>query len=169
MLCEKCKKKEATYHSTVNINGHITATHLCSDCAISENKMSNLFNVGNFFATPLMDFWEEDSGEKQPTGKTARCPKCHKTFDDFLQTGLLGCAHCYQTFKSELAPVIKNMQPDTVHKGKNLQPVEFSEGENVIKNLEFKLKQAVAAENYELASELKKKINELKNGGQNNE
>lgn len=53
MLCDKCKVREATYHSTVNINGNVTETHLCSECAISENKINNIFNAGNFFATPF--------------------------------------------------------------------------------------------------------------------
>jgi protein arginine kinase activator len=169
MLCDKCKVREATYHSTVNINGNVTETHLCSECAISENKINNIFNAGNFFATPFNtgEFFESSQKLSEKSNETI-CEGCKKTYSEFLNLGLLGCPKCYETFKQELYGLMKNIQPEQYHTGKKLnshQPIESEELK--IKNLEFKLKQAVASENYELASELKKRINELKNGGGN--
>ena len=45
MLCDKCKKNSATYFSTVNINGNVTETHLCAECASEVNT----FNFNSFF------------------------------------------------------------------------------------------------------------------------
>ena len=32
MLCDACKKNEATYHTIKQFNGIKTETHLCADC-----------------------------------------------------------------------------------------------------------------------------------------
>lgn len=164
MLCEKCGKQEATYHSTVNLNGVVTESHLCSDCAIGESKLHHMFNVGNFFKPSLFEL-QDDIVSKvgaKPSGSV--CKTCGKTYDDFLKTGLLGCADCYHAFASDLIPVIKTMQFDVHHVGKQaVENEEFlDETAKTIQNLQFKLKQAVATENYELASDLKKQINDLK-------
>lgn len=167
MLCDKCLQREATYHSTVNINGNVTSSHLCSECASRENKTSNLFTVGNFFKPSLFDLDLETENEQVKTEGNV-CSFCKKSYDNFLTTGLIGCANCYIAFKEHLLPVIKSVQYGLKHVGKELTSHDHLVGQDkTIKNLEFKLKQAVANENYELASELKKKINELKNlGGQ---
>ncbi len=166
MLCDRCKVREATYHSTVNINGKVSESHLCSECAISENKVNNIFNLGNFFTSPF-DL-EEDvliSDEERSKDKLV-CEGCGKTYDEFLSLGLLGCSKCYETFENQLLPVIKSTQADMQHVGKKIINNENIESDELkIKNLEFKLKQAVASENYELASEIKKQINQLKSGG----
>lgn len=33
MKCQNCGKEESNFHYTSNINGNITETHLCADCA----------------------------------------------------------------------------------------------------------------------------------------
>ncbi len=166
MLCEKCRLKEATYHSTVNMNGNVTATHLCSECAITENKLNNVFGVTNFFNPTFFGLNDDFFAQKPKAKKESVCETCGKTFAEFLNTGFFGCAECYKAFETELEPILKQMQPSTKHIGKTVEAVTFADDkEKNLKNLEFKLKQAVANENYELASELKKKINELKNGG----
>lgn len=46
------------------------------------------------------------------------CPKCGTKLSQFYKTSMLGCENCYKIFAAELAPVLKNMQGKTVHKGK---------------------------------------------------
>lgn len=161
MLCDKCRKNNATYHSSVNINGKISETHLCSKCAVEENKINGLklFNFGSFFDDDLL-------GGILPGIENEieeACPSCGLNYNTFMQTGLLGCGNCYEHFKSKLQPMINTMQNSTTHIGKKPEIMEnLSENESKIKSLEYKLKQAVAEENYELASIIKKQINNLK-------
>lgn len=124
--------------------------------------------MGNFFKPSFFDMDIDTEVPKKIEEKV--CSFCKKSFNNFLTTGLIGCANCYKTFKDNLIPVIKSVQYGLKHVGKEISNhEELDEKDKTIKNLEFKLKQAVANENYELASELKKKINELKNlGGQGN-
>lgn len=164
MLCDKCGKNVASYHSTVNVNGNITSSHLCGECAAAGNKASQTFSLGNFFATP---FLSEDSVTKYKKSNSEKvCGFCKKSFADFMQEGVLGCAKCYEAFSEQLLPIISTMQPSTEHVGRPFGASSALSAEELeVKNLEFKLKQAVANENYELASELKKRIISLRNEG----
>ena len=40
MLCDKCKIKQACYHSTLVVNGEVKSTHLCEECAQKEGIFS---------------------------------------------------------------------------------------------------------------------------------
>ena len=66
MKCDKCGKNEATFYYKSNINGKVTETHLCADCAREseyangfeaglEGLMSNFMNMDSFFA-PMQTF-----------------------------------------------------------------------------------------------------------------
>jgi len=50
MKCQKCGKNEVIFHYSSNVNGCVTETHLCSDCAIESgydiNKMFELESFG---------------------------------------------------------------------------------------------------------------------------
>ena len=154
MLCDKCKKNTATYFSSVNINGNVTETHLCSECAKNEHT----FNFNSFFGEPELSAFNYNLTE--PT-----CDKCGYSLTDYINTGLLGCTNCYKAFSDYLNKNMLNFQYDKVHVGK--QPNNYDNSEkSQIKLLELKLKQAVLEENYELASELKKEIIKLQ-GNQN--
>ncbi len=55
------------------------------------------------------------AGEKP---KVRRCPSCGMTFEEYLRTGLVGCARCYRTFRRELMPAILKLQGSCTHTGK---------------------------------------------------
>ncbi|MBQ2864519.1 MAG: UvrB/UvrC motif-containing protein [Clostridia bacterium] len=153
MLCDKCKQNNATFHSTVNVNGQVTETHLCENCA----KGNKLFSFNEFLNPALSPFGFFDSYE-EPT-----CDSCGFTLSDFRETGLLGCAECYKTFNSIIKQSLQKIQPSLTHVGKKLNDqTGLSDSEKQIKKLEVELKNAVNEENYELASEIKKKIIALK-------
>jgi len=56
MKCQKCGKNEVNFHYSSNVNGCVTETHLCSDCAIESgydiDKMFDL-DIGNVFNSML--------------------------------------------------------------------------------------------------------------------
>ena len=53
-----------------------------------------------------------------PGSHVARCPTCGASFEEITQSGKIGCADCYQTFRSQLMPVIQRIHGTTRHKGK---------------------------------------------------
>ena len=151
MLCDKCKTKPATFFSSVNINGNVTETHLCADCA---NEV-NTFNFNSFFGGPTFDTFGISTNELS-------CPHCGYTLSDYVSTGFLGCSKCYEEFKDYINSNILQFQYGAHHVGKIPSLQNKSDTQSKIGVLEQKLKQAVAEENYELASTLKKQIISLK-------
>lgn len=172
MLCDNCKTNSATYHSKVNINGNVTETHLCSDCVKLRKKPTNTSDVlGAATPTSFLDGMLNDTASFTKPNLTAKnsnlelepiCDGCGAKYEEFLKNGFLSCSECYSAFYNKLLSVIKTMQHGVEHKGKTQK---LDDGDVVmvkIRDLEFKLRQAVANENYELASELKKQIINLK-------
>ena len=160
MLCDKCGKNPATTHYTQIINGQKKEYHLCSQCAQAMGGQElfsgfpNLF--GSLFSQPSF----------QP-GRSAqvmerRCSRCGTSFSDIAETGLMGCADCYNAFLKELTPSISRIHGKTAHVGK----VPKSAGGNVkLKNqlmeAKRKLQEAIEAEEFEKAVTLRDEIREL--------
>ena len=44
MKCQHCGNREATYHYKSNVNGTITESHLCSECAAKLGESENVFS-----------------------------------------------------------------------------------------------------------------------------
>ena len=50
MKCQNCGKKEVNFHYSTNINGCVTETHLCSECAAKSGyDFGQIFDTGNIF------------------------------------------------------------------------------------------------------------------------
>jgi len=157
MFCDKCKKNEAIVHSTYNINGEVFESHLCKECVKKENRNS-FGGFDSFFSDLASNFYypiSEIRGE-------INCNRCGTTFSEFKKTGRLGCQECYKTFKKYIDQIIESSQYGSIHNGKTVE--ELDARDRKIIDLQLKLKRAVEEENYELASEIKKKMQSLKEG-----
>jgi len=173
MLCERCKKNQATFHKSLNINGKVYETHLCHACAnevdfemhncvfsfddfdrqferLENSMIEDFFNLDNFFTpTRLLE------------KNNKKCDNCGSTFSDFLRRGKLGCANCYDTFEEEIRDMLENMDNPTdfnLDIGSEIKPQKPSE----IEQLEQEFNKAIQEERYEDAGEIKKKINKMK-------
>ena len=160
MNCDKCGKP-SVYHSTLIVNGVSKTTNLCKDCAIKEGvfttSASGLFD--DMFA-PFMDFL--------PFEKVAdlTCPVCKTSLREFKSTHLLGCPNCYDTFRQEIANVIKRIAPNEIHKPDSITGGEASQSkestkQEKINELRQSMAQAVKEERYEDAAKIKKQIAKL--------
>lgn len=94
-----------------------------------------------------------------------KCPLCGHTYSDFRKSGKLGCAKCYETFKSPLLTTLKQIHQNPVHTGKI--PKSFNskiQKKRELESLKAKLSEAVKSEDYELAARLHREIKELERG-----
>lgn len=167
MKCEKCKVNEATTHIRREINGVKSEHHLCSECA-KEFRHNNSFaasqdfGLGNIFST---FFGNKPGAYSEPEILKAPdvCPLCGMRYNEFVETGKLGCSECYDTFRGRLIRPLKQIHGACEHIGK----VPVREGGQIkndrkIKRLETELNAAVMKQEFEKAAELRDEIKQLK-------
>ena len=94
MLCPVCKKAEGTLEVTKIIGGEQISGAVCCDCYSEAERLTPRGFYHLFVELP----------EKT-------CPSCGRTYGEFAETLLLGCPLCYKTFETELAPLIRSIQP----------------------------------------------------------
>ncbi|AJA49761.1 hypothetical protein CPAST_c37070 [Clostridium pasteurianum DSM 525 = ATCC 6013] len=167
MLCEMCKKKEATFFITKIVNGNKQQICLCENCAkefdgfnvsgeigiISPFSLQNILSGLMNYMTDTPNVYKESQ---------VRCQNCGMTLDKFKKTGLLGCSECYKNFNSTVNPVIYRVQGKVEHVGK----IPKKSGKGIIErkriiNLKEDLQKAIALENYEEAAKIRDKIRSL--------
>ncbi|MDR1531929.1 MAG: UvrB/UvrC motif-containing protein [Clostridiales bacterium] len=167
MLCEKCQQQQATVHMQQLMNGEKTEMHLCASCA--EEMEMPILSFDNFFQSFLESMF---TGHKPQMAESppaqAQCASCGLTYSDFRNTVRIGCADCYNAFRSELGKVIKNMQGSNQHQGKF--PKRFGArlaAKRQLERLRSQLTQAIEKEEYEEAARLRDQIRGLKEGDSN--
>ncbi len=167
MLCQNCKKNEATTHIKRVLNGEATESHLCSNCAQS-------LGVGSFFddfSLNMPDIFSGlfgDSTFALEGSRLDRCEKCGCCFDDIIKTGSVGCSDCYEKFYSKLLPSIQRIHGKAKHSGKiprrtNEKIVTKEKtAEEKIESLKQDMQKAINEQNFEQAAVLRDEIKKLK-------
>lgn len=168
MVCDNCKKNEATVHIKKIINGSKQEYSLCDVCANELNEMnfSDVSSMGfssNFTVQDLLggiiDYVNQST---QSNVNVPTCKNCGMAYSEFKKTGLVGCMECYDSFKTAMTPVIKRVQGGVDHIGKipKKSGKEIMERRKLLK-LKEELSGAILNEEYELAAELRDKIREI--------
>lgn len=172
MLCDICKKREATIHIKEVKDGKCISTNLCPECAKEKELQGGLGAFGFNLAEVIFNVGKmaEGSGEQTPSEKKGkkpllRCPNCGWTLNKMRRSGgKVGCSECYNTFAKWINMAVEQVQSDSVHVGKH--PASKSRGITSIKleidKLQLSLVSAVSAEEYEKAAQLRDRINALK-------
>ena len=174
MLCQKCHKKTASVFISSIINGQETRIYLCDDC-VKDYPLFN-FNFQNPFSIKdVMDKLkiDEDTSIDQEKDNLLQidndskeediiCPNCYSTYNEYRQTGKLGCSRCYEVFEEQLKPILKNIYGYEEYIGK----IPKKDNSHIyiskeIRILKEDLNRAVEQEEYEKAAGIRDKIKEL--------
>ena len=97
MGCYLCGKKSSVVVAIVK-NDKIKIMNLCENCL----KNLNIENI---------------SKRKGNAGGNV-CPECGYSFEDFKETGFLGCPFCYEYFSPEIKEYLSKIHYSFVYKGK---------------------------------------------------
>ena len=169
MLCENCKKNQATVHMKGFINGAVTELHFCQECSINMVNMESPISLENIFKGILESV--QSMGPIQmgqvaslhPTHKIpGPCTVCALTYEQFKSIGKLGCEACYQAFPKEIVALFKNVQGSTHHEGKfPKRSGTAARQQREVDKLRSVLKKAVEEENYEEAARLRDQIRSM--------
>jgi protein arginine kinase activator len=172
MQCQRCDKT-ATFHITELTGGKPEEVHLCKDCAreyLTQTDGEEPTAAPNLASALAQQLVVGQAAEELARLDQRACPVCGITFFEFRSTGRLGCPNDYVFFENELDPLVLNIHGETQHKGK--RPRHFTgdtdEQTNLIR-LRREMKEAIATENYEQASQLRDNIQEIASQSQSSE
>jgi protein arginine kinase activator len=159
MSCDQCREREAVIHLTQIVNEQVTTLHLCERCAAEKGVES----PGSAVKTPLGSFLAAmGKGPEQAASPRAAdtCLRCGATFQDFRESGRLGCPDCYRTFEAPLRDLLRRLHGSTHHLGERYAERQASseEAREKAADLREQLRLAVETENFELAAELRDRL-----------
>jgi protein arginine kinase activator len=190
MLCDICKKNEATVHVKEIHDGKVISKNLCAECAqkqaaglpklggIGLNIAEFLVNLGKLDAAALDgiksgNITPEELGKffnlngKAPEIKNGPvCPHCQWDLNKMRSShGRLGCPKCYETFAETLEDIFEDIQRGSSHEGR--RPVASNDdGVGSLKleleKLNQQISQCIKDEEYEKAAILRDKIAAVK-------
>ena len=169
MKCQKCEKP-ATFHITdlTGDDSGLLELHLCPDCAKqylrTEDAEKESPQISGLLSKQLK---LEQTADDLKELDDRECPICGISFYEFRQAGRLGCPHDYVFFGEELEPLLINVHGESAHVGK--QPkrgVCDTESQTELIRLRREMKDAVQAEDYEQAKEIRDRIRGIEQEGQ---
>ncbi len=165
MMCEDCGIRPAKFHLMTIINGDRVERNLCPICMAKHQKQipgidfSNLAGILNSILENKGREEDEADGEEL---EGYVCEQCGMTYVEFQKCGMLGCANCYQAFKTPMTALLQRVHGNTQHAGR--VPGGVRNGTSIrmnIDRLKQKLQKAIADEEYEQAAKLRDTIRAL--------
>lgn len=163
MKCESCNANEATFFYEENINGESRSLHLCAACAAKMKGEHKLFGQGDPFALPhnfLDGLFGLSGAARKESGKT--CPGCSATWQTLRQRGKAICPRCYETFREELEPTLRQLHGNVTHVGRAPAGRRAQkEKRDRLETLKKQLSEAIRTEDFENAAILRDEIRTL--------
>ena len=166
MMCEDCGIRPAKFHLMTIINGDRVERNLCPTCMAKHQKkipgidFSNLAGILNSILENKSDAREQVRSDAEYEGLV--CEQCGMTYAEFQKCGMLGCAACYQAFKTPMTALLQRVHGNTQHAGR--VPGGVHSGTSIrmnIDRLRQKLQKAIEDEEYEQAAKLRDTIRAL--------
>lgn len=163
--CDKCKERQATVHMTDIRNQEIQdETHLCNQCAEMEGLEVGMdVDLAELVPDDVDPEEVEEMERRREELRSAECPECGMTFEDFRGHQLLGCPRDYEVFSDGLDPLIKQVHDRIEHHGKVPGGVsEIVRLDQEIQKKERELQDYIDREAFEEAARVRDEIEELK-------
>jgi len=168
MLCEECGERDAVLTVSVLADGGRTTRHLCRECMVRLNPAMNAGNFRNLLSSlmtaiagnrPEPQAQAEEEKPSIPPEEDISCPRCGMSLSRFMAGGHLGCAGCYDTFRTQLQPMLLQIHGRTQHAGRRpLDSRTEQSARNRREQLTQLMQQAVAVEDFETAAQLRDQL-----------
>ncbi|MFH1746930.1 MAG: UvrB/UvrC motif-containing protein [Planctomycetota bacterium] len=161
-LCERCKKAQATFHMTdIEVSGDKRERHLCEHCAVEEGLLQMAKPSVNIH--DVLESFVASAKSSPSTLSNLVCSECGISYIEFRNQGSLGCPADYDVFEEHMERLLERAHDGNSH---HVGKVPKSSGtrhmtQQDIHRLKRQLADAVSAEDYERAAELRDRIREL--------
>lgn len=175
MKCDRCDN-ESTIHVYIHHESEEEnrATHLCADCA--RRAVGEILFKGEetpeepgdkdgfqFFQDSLKQlvasFFEETEEDAAAGQDEHRCSFCGSSFREIMESGRLGCDHCYTEFQDRVRESLRMTQGATRHIGD--VPTSQKERKELLDAIETKkqqLQELILVEDYEQAAQVRDEV-----------
>jgi len=163
--CEKCDRP-ATYHAVEIIKGQKIEKHLCDQHA-SEDGLG-IKSAHAPINELLTNFVKATGSDKSTASLDLTCPDCGLSFSEFRDKSLLGCPSCYSAFEAPLTSLLERAHEGGSHHIGKVPRRGGGGGEQrqlQITRIRKRLDDAVEAEDYELAAQLRDDLADLEDNG----
>ena len=172
MLCEHCRKREASVHIQKIVNGKVETKHYCTPCMekLSGTEVFDGMNIAELLLK-VKDAVELKGQTKAGSEviPAVSCPGCGWDLARLVKTERCGCPECYHTFRQAVEKILKKYHTSLIHKGKVPAVAESSEPGKIdpgklrsrIRLLRRELDFMVQKEEYEVAAGLRDEIASL--------
>jgi len=160
MLCQDCKKQEAKVKLTQVVNNQKVVLNLCQECA-EKRGFHNPFMGGVFPLSEMLASVSSGIIEKKGShANSLKCPSCGMLFSEFPKIGRFGCGQCYTAFRPQIVQMLTRIQGATQHKGETPLPAkaDLASQVKIEQSLEDQLREAIAAEDFEKAAQIRDKL-----------
>ena len=167
-LCQSCGIRPAAVEFVQVTGSQKREVSLCRECAAShglEIQLDAFQRLAQLLMHQMRPF--SQSSEEWQALQKAVCGRCGLHFDEFVQTGLLGCPQCYTDFHDYLVPVLRRLHGVTRQTVENAHESDVSaspdshESETHRSRLEAELQIALLDENFEMAARIRDKLRNL--------
>ena len=165
MMCEDCGIRSAKFHLMTIINDDRVERNLCPTCMAKHQKQIpgiDFSNLAGILNSILENKNTEEQERRDEEYEGYVCEQCGMTYLEFQKCGMLGCANCYQAFKTPMTALLQRVHGNTQHAGR--VPGGVHSGTSIrmnIDRLKQKLQKAVSDEEYEQAAKLRDTIRAL--------
>lgn len=162
MTCEQCHGRAAVVTLTQVVEGEARTIGLCGPCAAEKGIQT----AASAEQTPLGGFlsamWKgAEPGAPPELAPPGRCQGCRARFADFREVGRLGCAQCYTAFEPALGTLLRRYHGAVHHQGRRPVGATGTDAGALVARLREELRQAVGAEQFERAAQLRDQLREL--------
>ena len=166
MTCDECGINQASIKIMTLVNGEKRERHLCAECMNQIKKQFTAMDISALagLLSSILQVAQTDKPESDEAGKPdIICPVCNISYENFRDTGFLGCADCYVAFREPLEAMLKRVHGHTQHVGRIPGGATGDLSIRLkIDGLKQQLGRAIAEEAYEQAASLRDEIRTLK-------
>lgn len=162
--CDLCDKPAVVHEVRVR-NGVRKEIHLCEVHAQSAGILITSELSPNLAAEKAQEALAKIAA-RHAKAPTTVCKECGMNIQDFKKTSTLGCPECYEAFAKQLTPLIERAQRGATHHcGKAPKRTgETVDRQHMMRKLLKELEEAVAAEQYERAAQLRDHLRTMEAG-----
>lgn len=155
MICEVCREKNAEIVFKTVTGNQVATKAMCMSCAHAmQQDMIKMFLALGFRKEQI----DQAEAEPQEYIPAYLCINCGRPYTQLNEQTMAGCAVCYETMREDLKSRLSADEPAGQDAEKDTIDKQVNSTEDELRNLRYRLMEAVTREEFEEAAVLRDRI-----------